>query len=264
MTAVPEGNWNPHRARGGRSCKALVIAALALIAVSLCAAAGLLHAALTYFRAGEGIRLDPAGLGVYATERGRVPAGPPLVVFFGDSRALMWQPPTAPASYQIINRGIGFQTTAQMLLRVDADVTSLRPAVVVIEGGVNDLKTIADFPGQHGKIVAECEDNLQQIVARCRQVGATVVLVTVFGIGDVAIWRRPFWSSQVADAVREVNAFLPKLASERVRLFDANQVLVDGQGQIQRAYQLDYIHLSAAGYAALNQRLSPFLASLPR
>jgi lysophospholipase L1-like esterase len=151
-----------------------------------------------------------------------------------------------------------------MLLRLDADVTSLRPAAVVIEGGVNDLKAIADFPEQRSRIVADCEANLRQIVERCRDSGATVVLVTVFGIGDVALWRRPFWSSEVAAAVREVNAFLPGLAGERVRLFDANPVLADARGQIQRVYQLDHLHLSPAGYAALNEKLSPFLAALPR
>jgi len=250
--------------RSGRSNRGLGIAALAFAALSLCAAGGLLRAALAYFRAGEAIRLDPAGLSVYAAERKRPPAGLPILALFGDSRALMWSQPIAPAGYRVINRGIGNQTTAQMLLRLEPDVTSLRPAVVVIEGGVNDLKAIADFPDQRSRIVAECEANLQQIVERCRQSGATVVLVTVFDIGDVALWRRPFWSSQVADAVREVNAFLPTLASERVRLFDANLVLSDGRGQIQRAYQLDHLHLSPAGYAALTERLSPLLATLPR
>jgi lysophospholipase L1-like esterase len=250
--------------RDGRGCRAFGIAAFALVAVCLCVAGGLLRTALEYFRAGEAIRLDPGGLSVYAAERERPTAGLPLLVLFGDSRALMWSQPTAPAGYRVINRGIGHQTTAQMLLRLDADVTSLRPAVVVIEGGVNDLKAIADFPEQRSRIVAECEANLQRIVERCRQSGATVVLVTVFGIGDVALWRRPFWSNQVAAAIGEVNAYLPRLARERVVLFDANPVLADGRGQIQHAYQLDYIHLSAAGYTALNARLSPLLASLPR
>src|SRR5258708_23249177 len=124
MAAVPEGNLHADRTRAGRSCKALGIAALALIVVSFCATAGLLRVALDYFRAGEAIRLDPAGLRVYATERGRAPAGPPLLVFFGDSRALMWVQPE-PTNFRMINRGIGFQTTAQLLLRLDAHVTSL-------------------------------------------------------------------------------------------------------------------------------------------
>jgi len=263
MASVPDGSLSAKRTGAGRGWKAFGIAACALTAMSLFAAVVLLRAALDYFRAAEAIRLDPGGLGVYATERGRAATGPPLLVFFGDSRALMWQEPRG-ASYRILNRGIGFQTTAQMLLRLDADVTSLHPAVVVIEGGVNDLKTIASFPEQRQRIVAECEANLQQLVERCRQAGAAVVLVTVFDIGEVALWRRPFWSSQVAGAVREVNAFLPKLAGERVRLFDANLVIADGRGHIQPAYQLDYLHLSPAGYAALNQRLLPLLASLPR
>jgi lysophospholipase L1-like esterase len=151
-----------------------------------------------------------------------------------------------------------------MLLRIDADMTDLHPSVVVFEGGVNDLKTIASFPERRSEILATCEANLERIVRRCRQAGATVVLVSVFPIGDVPLWRRPFWSSDVSAAIREINAFLPKLTGDGVVLFDASPVLAGDSGVVRRAYQLDYIHLSSAGYAALNEKLVPLLAGLPR
>jgi lysophospholipase L1-like esterase len=163
-----------------------------------------------------------------------------------------------------VNRGISYQTTAQMMLRIDADMGQLHPAVVVVEAGVNDLKTIASFPERRAEIVADCEANLEWIVDRCRRAGATVVLVSVFSIGDLPLWRRPFWSSDVVAAVREVNAFLPRLTGDKVVLFDANAVLVDEHGDIRRAYQLDYLHLSSAGYVALNERLMPLVSALPR
>jgi lysophospholipase L1-like esterase len=242
----------------------VAFALLVSLVLSFAVNAYLVHTALDYYAGVTALRLDPAGLAVYAADRAKPPEDRPLLVFFGDSRALMWSAPTTSTGYRIVNRGIGLQTTAQMLLRLDEDVAQLHPALVVVEGGVNDLKAIARFPERHAAIVADCEANLARIVERCRRAGATVVLVTVFGIGDVSLWRKPFWSSDVAVAVREVNAFLPSLAGAQVVLFDADPVLVDERGNIRPAYQLDHLHLSSQGYAALNRKLVPVLSALPR
>jgi lysophospholipase L1-like esterase len=134
---------------------------------------------------------------------------------------------------------------------------------VVLEAGVNDLKTIAQFPEQRAEILARCEANLRAIVEACRAAGATVVITSVFDIGDVALWRRPFWSDDVRVAVREVNTFLGGLAGEHVVLFDANPVLEATPGAIRAAYQVDYLHLTPDAYDALNRSLIALLASLP-
>jgi lysophospholipase L1-like esterase len=243
-----------------------VVAASAIVLVASFAVDALLgRTAVDYVHAADAIRLDPAGLKVYADARAKAGGAgdAPLVEFFGDSRIAMWVETSIPG-YRTINRGIGYQTTAQLLLRFDADVTAVRPAVVVIEGGVNDLKTIAAFPGRRAEIVADCKANLSLLVERSRRAGAQVVLLQVFDIGDVPLWRRPFWSADVETAVREVNAFLPQLAGDKVVVFDANAAL-DGQpGQIRREFQLDHLHLTSAAYAALNERLVPLVGGLPK
>ena len=255
---------DPRPTRSKRTKRVMLLALAATAIVSVGADAALVYAALHYFEMSEAIRLDPGGLKMYANDRQVPPADRPLLEFFGDSRAFMWPEPTAPLGYRIVKRGISYQTTAQMLLRIDSDVGELHPAVVVFEGGINDLKTIASFPERRSQIVADCEANLAHIVEICSRAGAEVVLTTVFNVGDVPLWRRPFWSSDVASAVREVNAFLPRLTGAKVVLFDANSVLVDQRGDVRAAYQLDYLHLSAAGYAALNEKLVPLLSALPR
>jgi lysophospholipase L1-like esterase len=242
----------------------LPLALFAALVASLCGNVLLVRSAYEYFKATTAVRLDPVGLNVYAADRAKPAAGGPLLVFFGDSRAAMWPEPVTPTGYRILNHGIGYQTTAQILMRVEEDVTQFRPTVVVLEAGVNDLKAIAQFPNRQAQIVADCEANLERIVEQCRQAGATVVITTIFDIGDVSLWRRPFWSSSVAAAVREVNAYLPKLAGEHVVLFDAAPILDDSHGTIQEGYQLDDLHLSTAGYSALNQKLLPVLSALPK
>jgi lysophospholipase L1-like esterase len=236
----------------------------ALLAGSLAGNAYLVRSAHRYDEAVNAVRLDPAGLDVYAGDRAApAQATRPVLLLFGDSRALMWTPPAADG-YQVVNRGIGNQTTAQILLRLDADVVPMHPAVVVLEAGVNDLKTISDFPEQRARIVADCEANLRRIVQGCRGAGATVVLTTVFAIGDIPLWRRPFFSDDVRGAVREVNAFLRGLSGDGVVLFDADPVLDDDRGRIKPAYQFDYLHLVPAGYAALDTALEGVVRGLPK
>ncbi len=245
-----------------RGARALVYLALA---ASMGANLVLVQSSHHYFAAASALRLDPAGRQVYAAERGQVkPASKPRIVLFGDSRALMWPTPKGLDDFEVVNRGIGNQTTAQILMRVDDDVAPMRPSVVVLEAGVNDLKAIAEFPERRDEIVAGCEENLRRIVERCRATGAEVVVVSVFGIGDVALWRRLFWwSRDVESAVKQVNRFLPNLAGDRVTVLDADPVLDGGRGRINQAYQYDFLHLTPAGYAALDERLLPVLRALP-
>src|SRR4051812_12555510 len=128
--------------RGGRLMVAFGVAIVASVAANIL----LVRSSQRYFEQANDVRLDPAGLAFYAAERAASPVATDrkVVAFFGDSRAVMWSPPTLPG-YEIKNVGVGNQTSAQVLLRFDADVPRLRPSVVVLEVGVNDLKTIADF-----------------------------------------------------------------------------------------------------------------------
>jgi lysophospholipase L1-like esterase len=247
---------------GSRRRLAHALVGLAL-AVSAPANLLLVQSSNRYFATVSAVRLDPGGLKVYAAERARVESPTrPRLVLFGDSRALMWPAPSALDDFEVINRGIGNQTTAQILMRVDDDVAPLHPSVVVLEAGVNDLKAIAEFPERRDEIVASCEENTRRIVERCRALGARVVVVTVFGIGDVTLWRRLFWSSEVDAAVKQVNRFLPTLVAEQVALLDADPVLAGERGRILPAYQVDFLHLTPAGYAALDTRLVPVVRGM--
>jgi lysophospholipase L1-like esterase len=241
--------------------RAGLIALAVALGASLLANALLVRAALHFVDEATAVRLDPAGLKTYA---GGSPTADrrPVLVLFVDSRAAMWKDPSPP-SFRVVNRGIGYQTTAQILMRFDADVAPLHPAVVVLEAGVNDLKAIAQFPGRRAEIVADCEANLRRIADDCRKAGATVVIVSVFDIGNLTLWRRPFWSDDVGAAVREVNAFLAGYVGNGVVLFDAKPVLDDSHGVIRVPYQMDYLHLTRAGYDALNRVLVPLVESLP-
>src|SRR4029078_13457988 len=78
-----------------------------------------------------------------------------------------------------IGRGISGQTTPQMLVRFRQDVIALKPAVVVILGGTNDIA------GNTGPSTLEMiEDNLMSMTELARANGIRVVLSSVLPVFD--------------------------------------------------------------------------------
>lgn len=208
------------------------------------------------------MRLDPIGLSRYPVNlKQAATPGQTRVVFLGDSRAAAWTSPDL-SRYEFVNRGINGETSAQTLLRFTEHVRSLQPDVVVIQVGVNDLKTIALFPERRESIIANCQANIRQIVEDAKNLGAVVIVTTIFPIGEVPLARRLFWSDQIGQAVKAVNADIDTFAGKQVIVFNTAAVLGDRQGRVLQQYQADELHLNNQGYAALNQELEQLLKTV--
>src|SRR6185436_828749 len=99
---------------------------------------------------------DWAGLTRYGSENAELPKPKPgeeRVVFFGDQITEAWG--RAGAFFPggpYLNRGIGGQTTAQMLVRFRQDVVALTPKAVVVQGGGNDIASLFT-PGTEGLVL---------------------------------------------------------------------------------------------------------------
>lgn len=200
------------------------------------------------------LRLDPLGLGVYPATSPN-PVAQTVIVFWGDSRAAAWTAPELRPEVTFINRGIGAQTTAQIVGRFTEHVSGLKPDVVILQAGINDLKTIPLFPDEQAAIIANCKANLQQMVALAAQAEADVIVTTIFPLGELPLERRPFWSDEVALAIDEVNQFLYTLESEHVTILDTARILSNAAGLVDPSYSQDFLHLNARGYEALNHEL---------
>src|SRR5256714_10761227 len=102
------------------------------------------------------------------------------VVFMGDSITDGWSRPQYGGFFPgkpYINRGISGQTTPQMLIRFRADVIALKPKVVLILAGTNDIA------GNTGPMPLEAiEDNLTSMVELARANKVRVVLAAVLPI----------------------------------------------------------------------------------
>ncbi|MBN8618251.1 MAG: SGNH/GDSL hydrolase family protein [Anaerolineae bacterium] len=248
-----------------RSAFFLVILLLLAVALagSLLANHYLFTVAAGYYLQLNQQRLDPLALSALMPTAPPLQSGQQRLVLMGDSRAQDWPMPPALPQFQFINRGIGGQTTAQIVGRFDAHVAPLRPQVLLLQLGVNDLKTIPMFPDQRATIVADVLVNTRQMVDQTRAWGGVVILTTIFPVTEASFERRLFfWSDDVSRSIQEVNQVLRSRASESILVLDAHSLLLGADGLTRPEFALDTLHLNAAGYAHLNTALRPILTAL--
>jgi len=103
------------------------------------------------------------------------------------------------ARLEMINAGISGHTTVAALARMEKDVLSIHPQLVVVMFGMNDVTGIAP---------AAYRDNLRQIVQRARARGAEVILMTPNTVYPDDPRRPPGRLAEYAEIIRRVAAEL--------------------------------------------------------
>jgi len=249
--------------RPDRFKKIIFSAVFLVLALSILLNVGLCSQLRKYYTLLYAVELDPLGLGIFQDPPSQETPDENLqtVVFFGDSRAAQWPTPNVDG-FWFINRGIGNQTSAQIVSRFDVHIRPLQPDIVVLQFCINDLKTIPLFPERKRQIILNCEANIQRMVQQSLDMDAIVVLSTVFPAGKVPLARRLVWSDDIGKSVEEVNAFIQALSREGVIIFDAAKILSDDTGKLKQQYSFDTLHLNEQGYQALNAEFIKILEEL--
>ena len=185
----------------------------------------------------------------------------PLVVLVGDSRIAQWNPPPHLDGYDLVNRGIGGETTAQMIHRFDTDVLALKPKVVVIQSGINDLVAAGlASPAAAARYRDNVVANLSGVADRAKSAGITVILLTIILPAEPGVLRRLVWSDRIPALVLEVNRKLALLdAPPRVHVVDSQRVLQTAAGAWKPDVMRDTLHLGSAGYLELDKALEAIL-----
>jgi lysophospholipase L1-like esterase len=185
----------------------------------------------------------------YRSENATLPAavaGQPRVVFFGDSITEGWGATGSDrffAGKGYVNRGIAGQTTVQMLVRFRQDVIALKPAVVVILAGTNDIAGNTGAATQ-GMI----EDNLHAMVELAKAHGIAVVLSSVLPVSEYP-WRP---GVQPAEKVRALNTALHAYAQQQSLVWlDYHAAMANAEGGLDPALAKDGVHPTPAGYARM-------------
>jgi lysophospholipase L1-like esterase len=194
------------------------------------------------------IKTDWPNLARYSAENeklGLPAADEKRVVFMGNSITEGWKY-TSPEFFEdrpYFDRGISGQTTPQMLVRFRPDVIDLKPKVVVILAGINDIA------GNTGPATLEMiEANIASMSELAIMHGIKVVLSSVLPAYDFP------WNPGVfpAEKILALNQWIKKYASDNGFTFlDYYSPMVDERKGLKKEYSEDGVHPNIAGYKVM-------------
>jgi lysophospholipase L1-like esterase len=173
------------------------------------------------------------------------------VVFMGDSITDGWKLATYFPNKPYINRGISGQTTPQMLIRFRPDVIAMKPRVVVILAGTNDIA------GNTGKTTLEAiEDNLVSMIELARANGIRVVVASVLPVSDYAKDKdgKPITRTvqRPPAEILKLNEWIRKQVSAKdLTYLDYFSATVDDKGFLKQELSGDGLHPNDKGYAVM-------------
>ncbi len=167
------------------------------------------------------------------------------VVFMGNSITEGWGTisPSFFTGKPYINRGIGGQTTPQMLLRFRADVIKLKPKLVVILAGTNDIA------GNTGPSTLEMiEDNIFSMAELAKSNGIKVVICSVLPVYDYP-WKPGL---NPADKIISLNKSLQNYAIKNKLVYlDYHTSMKDDRNGLKTEYTGDGVHPNELGYQVM-------------
>jgi lysophospholipase L1-like esterase len=157
--------------------------------------------------------------------------GAQRVVFLGDSITDFWRlNEYFPPERDFVNRGISGQITGQMLGRMKADVIDLKPALVLVLAGTNDIgrgvpvKTIQDKP-----------------------LFASLLPVSDYHKAEDPLYERS--KRRPPETIRAVNDWLRKFCRDRnLPYVDYYAQLADASGFLKTDASDDGLHPNSKGY----------------
>ncbi|WP_081894438.1 SGNH/GDSL hydrolase family protein [Muricauda sp. MAR_2010_75] len=169
------------------------------------------------------------------------------VVFMGNSITEGWSNanPDFFKNNSYINRGISGQTTPQMLLRFRQDVIDLKPKIVVILSGTNDIA------GNTGPMTLEqIRDNMLSMVELAKANNIFPIVCSVLPAYDYP-WRP---GKQPNIKIPKLNTMLKAMAEEEgVMYLDYFSEMADDRNGLPKALTTDEVHLTKAGYAEMEK-----------
>ena len=195
------------------------------------------------------------------------------VVFMGDSITDFWNLEESFPGKPYVNRGIGGQTTPQMLVRMYPDVIDLKPAAMVVLAGTNDIAR------NTGPETAEMiQQNIMAMTELAQQHGIKVVLCSVLPVSDYPYQRSqnapavppaggrggpPRAAAKMTDShpagdILKLNAWMKDYAAKvGAGYVDYFSVTVDERGWLKDSISGDGLHPNAEGYKLMTAAVAP-------
>ncbi|MBS1598806.1 MAG: alpha/beta hydrolase fold domain-containing protein [Bacteroidetes bacterium] len=204
------------------------------------------------------LKKDWANIGFYEKENSQIPPPAPgekRVVFMGNSITQVWRGWNGNPLLEMIkglgdsaffvgrpyyDRGIGGQTTGQMLVRFREDVINLKPAVVVIMAGIND---IAENNGP-----SKLEDVFGNIVSMAELAKLNHIQVVLSSV--MPAYNFP-WRPSIdpKPSIKSLNEMIRNYCDKNdIVYLDYFTAMADERKGLPQSLSLDGVHPNLAGY----------------
>jgi lysophospholipase L1-like esterase len=173
--------------------------------------------------------------------------GESRVVFFGDSITDIWHLDEYFPGKPYINRGIGGQTTPQMLVRFRQDVIDLHPKVVIILAGTNDIA------GNTGPMrLEDIEANYASLAELARAHEISLIYSSVLPVHNYTPRSHDFFAQRSPSKILELNRWLKEYCASNGCLYlDYFSSMVDDKGLLKKDLSDDGLHPNAAGFKVM-------------
>ena len=169
------------------------------------------------------------------------------VIFFGDSITDIWHLDEYFPGKAYINRGIGGQTTPQMLVRFRQDVIDLHPKLVVILAGTNDIA------GNTGPMrLEDIEANYASLAELARAHDINLIYSSVLPVHNYTPKSHDLFAQRSPEKILELNRWLKSYCASNGWLYlDYFSSTVDDKGYMKKDLADDGLHPNAAGFKVM-------------
>jgi lysophospholipase L1-like esterase len=179
----------------------------------------------------------------------------PRVVFIGDSifEIWMWRRAGFFTGNDYLNRGIGAQTSPQLLARFRQDVIELHPKAVVLCVGINDIAENSGPYSEHFTL-----GNISSCAELARAHGIKVILCSVLPAAACG------WNPSVTGVPAQIDSLNAKIkayaADEGFAFVDFNTPMRDDRGGLEKRYDFeDGVHPNIDAYILMESIVDPVI-----
>ncbi|MBR1940006.1 MAG: SGNH/GDSL hydrolase family protein [Bacteroidaceae bacterium] len=183
----------------------------------------------------------------------------PVAVFMGNSITENWARMHADffTENNYVGRGISGQVTAQILARFQADVVALRPKVVAILAGTNDIAQNLQY--------IDLENIAQNIFSMCEMAKANKIKVILCSVLPCSIyqWRKEL--GDPSDKIVALNALLKDYAEKhKITYMDYHSAMKDEHNGLPKSLSNDGCHPTLDGYAIMEPMVMKAIKKLAK
>jgi len=172
------------------------------------------------------------------------------IVFVGDSITQDYNVSEYFPGRLVYNRGIGGDTTVGLLKRLDESVFDLAPKTVVLLIGTNDLALLVTTPEE---VASRIETIVKTIQAKMPE--TKIILQAVYPVN--AHVDPGTVGKRKNEDIRTINSLMKQIHG--VTFLDCTDAIADAEGNFDRRYTVEGLHMNQDGYALITQRIDPLL-----